>query len=125
MRCSYVRAVLASLVLLGACDDGESTDPPTGNIDYFCASWSAVWCPAYLECEPFEFPSAFRSMEECIEQSAADCLEPPAGFDRCEYASEEETDACVAYIEANHPDGCSNLFGRSADMAPCETICVD
>lgn len=108
-----------------ACDDTGGPEGPAGDIDYYCARYASAWCPAYRECDPFEFPSAFRSLEDCLEQTEADCLDPPAGRQRCVHATVEETDACVAYIDGSYPDECSNLFGRSADMTPCTDICVE
>jgi hypothetical protein len=119
------RLVAGALISVGllACSEEPGGDGPEGDLAYYCAERTAAWCPAYLDCDPFGFPSAFRSMEECLEQSEEDCLDPPEGISRCEGATVEETDACVGYVEANHPDGCSSLFGVSADMSPCEAIC--
>jgi hypothetical protein len=116
-------AVLALMPVQIGCDAGGGEEGPSGNLEYYCLGWSAAWCPAYRECDPFGFPLAFTSETECIEHSVEDCLDPPGGAEPCSGATEEETDLCVEYLESNHPDGCDRLFGVSADMTPCEEIC--
>ena len=118
-------AAASAAVVVLACDgDGDGDGgPPPGNLEYYCAHEAVAWCPAYADCDPSRFAKAFTSVEQCAEQRALDCLEPPAGFEPCLGATEDETDGCVAYLESNHPDGCQNLFGLTADMSPCESIC--
>lgn len=115
-------AVLLAAPLLACSGDG-GPEGPGGDLGDYCGRMSAAFCPAYLDCDPFNFPRAFRSLEECVSQTEGDCLDPPAGQERCDGATVEETDLCVAYLEENHPDGCERLFGPSADMSPCDAIC--
>ncbi len=116
-------AVLLALALAPACSGGGGREGPSGDLEDYCARMAAAFCPAWLDCDPFGFPRAFRSLEECVVATEADCLDPPAGQERCDGATVEETDGCVAYLEASHPDGCERLFGVSADLSPCEAIC--
>ena len=105
------------------CDDGPGPEHEQGDLEDYCARWTAAWCPAYLECDPFRFGQAFRSFEDCLAHVERDCLDPPGGAPPCLGARPEETDLCVAYIEESLPDGCDRLFGPSADNSPCEGIC--
>ncbi len=111
-----------AFLILAACRSGaegvEHEDP-----EYYCAEWAGAWCLAYAECDTANFPRSFQSIAECIEASERSCLEPLGGGTTCPFATQDETDLCVDYIVSNHPDGCHNLFGPSADWSPCEDIC--
>jgi hypothetical protein len=112
-------------LLLGCPGDADPGDDAAASGDqaYYCAEWASAFCPAHSECDPFRFGEAFRSIDDCLAQVERDCLEPPAGIEPCDGATRDETDECVAYVEARHPEGCQDLFGPSADMSPCEAIC--
>jgi len=112
-----------SALLLLAC--GADDDGPEGDIEGYCQARFTAWCPVYYDCDPFGFQTGFRSLEECIEHSVRDCLDPPPGTSRCEGATAEETEACVTYIQSNSGDGCRNLFGITSDLSPCEEDICD
>ncbi len=118
------RLLVAATLLLIACresDDGE--EEPTEDQAYFCDQYARYWCPAFLSCNESGFYQSFHDYEECVELTERDCLDPPEGFEPCRGVTQEEADACAQYIQDNITDGCNNLFGRNADMSPCEDIC--
>ena len=114
---------LALLLSIGCAGDGDGEGGDSGDLPYHCSRWTAAWCAAYLDCDRIGFGTAFRDLNECLIFVEEDCLDPPAGHDRCSGATALETDSCVEYLESNHPEGCANLFGVRADMSPCEAIC--
>jgi hypothetical protein len=122
------RAVILCLVLLASCrdDSGDGGNgEPTEAMEYFCDVYSQRWCTAFRMCDESRFNQTFRSFTECVDQVEHDCLIPPEGHDACRGVTQEEADACAAYIEGNIPDGCSNLFGHGSDMSPCEDDICD
>ena len=122
---SIVRALVIVIVftLATACDDGGGDGGVDGDLEYYCYHYSNAYCQAYSECDPINFMTYFASVDQCADQTEADCLDPPEGRSRCGGATPEETDICVEYFETNSPDGCHNLFGPSKDLSLCEDIC--
>lgn len=118
--------VLVASGSLSACrtdENGNGTDEPTEDVAYFCDGYSSNWCTAFRICDPDRFDQSFRSFTECSDQVENDCLDPPEGLEPCRGVTQEEADGCIGYLQGSIPDDCSNLFGRGADMSPCEDIC--
>ena len=122
MRAKFVVILVGVALLVGACDNGggEEENGNSEDLAYYCGVYARHWCPAFLSCDEALFAQSFHTYAECVELTERDCLEPPPGFEPCRGVTQEEADACADYLDDNMTDHCELLFGRTADMAPCE-----
>ncbi len=128
VRAAHLFGAVALIVmgLLFGCradENGNETEEPTEDVEYFCDGYSSNWCTAFRICDEDRFNQSFRSFTECSEQVENDCLDPPEGLVPCRGVTREEADGCTDYLRGSIPDDCNNLFGHGADMSPCEDIC--